>query len=313
MAKSTQLHEPDLAVLTKTGILRQKQPNYYVMRIKAVAGDLSARQLSCIAAVAEQYGKGVLHLSTRQGVEIHNVHRDNLEKALLELQQAGVEMGASGSRVRVIVACPGEETCKWGVFETKKIARELDKRYFNQDTPSKYKMAVTGCSNNCTKATENDIGIRGAIEPEWDASSCCDCGVCVKFCPVQAITRKPVGRGKNKGYRYDIDRKRCINCSICTKQCPSKAWVVGQQGYNLYIGGTMGKIPRFASLLKKQVEGEAELYDLIDKALSCYRKHGRKKERFGHMIDRIGLQAVKDEILGESPESPKNGPPLAGS
>ena len=174
-------------------------------------------------------------------------------------------------------------------------------------------MAVTGCSNNCTKASENDIGIRGAKEPEWIGSSCCDCGLCLKFCPVQAIERKQIGRGKNKGYRYDIDRESCIGCSVCTMQCPGEAWVVARQGYNLYIGGTMGKIPRFASLLKKQVEGEEELYDLIDKALSCYRKHGRKKERFGHMIDRIGLETVKAEILGESLESRKNGHPQSGS
>ena len=106
-----QVYEPDLALLSKAGIMRQRQPDYYVMRLKAVAGDLSVQQLSCIAGVAEQYGRGVVHLSTRQGVEIHYVHRDNLEKAQLELHQGGVEMGASGPRVRVIVACPGDETC----------------------------------------------------------------------------------------------------------------------------------------------------------------------------------------------------------
>ena len=291
------------AALSKSGMFRQKQPDYYVMRIKAVAGDLSVEQLSCIASVAEQYGRGGIHLSTRQGIEIHYVHFDNLEKAHQELIQGGVEMGASGPRVRVIVACPGEETCKWGLFDTKKIARELDKRYFNAEAPSKFKMAVTGCFNNCTKATENDIGIRGAIEPQWNPSSCCDCHLCLKICPPKAIERREHGSNGCMEYLYATDRESCINCNLCTLHCPGEAWVIGRQGYNFYIGGTMGKTPRFATILKKVVEREEELYELADKALACYRKHGRKKERFGHMIDRIGIDTVNAEILGASADS----------
>ena len=61
----------------------------------------------------------------------------------------------------------------------------------------------------------------------------------------------------------------------------------------------MGRIPRFASVLKKLVETEDELYQLIDKAVTYYKENGRKKERFGHMIDRIGLENVKEALLGK--------------
>jgi anaerobic sulfite reductase subunit C len=287
--------ELDLTALSRVGMMRQKQPDYYVMRLKAVAGDLSASNLIAIASVAEQYGRGFVHLSTRQGVEIHYVHRDNLEPARLALQQAGIEMGACGPRVRVIVACPGGETCRWGVIDTKKLARELDTRYFKQETPSKFKLAVTGCPNNCTKANENDIGIRGAIEPEWSSPECTDCGLCVSLCPLNAIERKD----RDEGYSFVIDQDRCINCSICTSLCPTNAWVAARKGYTLFIGGTMGRIPRFASVLKKMVVTDEELFLLIERAIALYREKGRKKERFGHMIDRIGLENVREELLGE--------------
>jgi dissimilatory sulfite reductase (desulfoviridin) alpha/beta subunit len=288
--------ELDMSALGKVGMMRQKQPDNYVMRLKAVAGDMTASQLACVAEVAEKYGKGFVHLSTRQGIEIHYVHRDHLEKARLELQKAGIEMGACGPRVRVIVACPGDETCRWGVIDTKKIARELDTRYFKQETPSKFKLAVTGCSNNCTKANENDIGVRGAIEPEWVADDCNDCGLCITLCPVNSIER----RDNDEGFIYAVDQNSCINCSICTSLCPSNSWVIGRKGYTLFIGGTMGRIPRFATVLKKIVESEDELYMLIEKAIACYRNNGRKKERFGHMIDRLGFEKVKEELLGKS-------------
>jgi len=281
----------------RDGVLRQKQPDYYLLRLKAVAGDLTGTQLACIALVAERYGRGAVHLSTRQGIEIHHVHHDNLDAARLVLETAGVAMGASGNRVRVIVACPGSLTCKSGSLETKHIAKELDARFFNLEAPYKFKMAVTGCANNCTKANENDIGVRGATEPEWIAAPCCDCGLCVKLCPVKAIERQD-NADVAEGYRYHVDRERCINCSICTKQCPAKAWIAARQGCTFFIGGTMGKTPRFATMLKRMVENEEELYALVERAFTFYRTHGRKRERFGHTIDRIGLEQAKAEILG---------------
>ena len=291
-----QVQEPYVAPVSKVGMMGQRQPNYYVLRLKAVAGNLTVSQLSCIAGVAERYGRGAVHLSTRQGVEIHYVHRDNLENAEIELKQGGVELGSCGPRVRVIVGCPGAETCRMGVFDTKKIASELDARYFKQDTPSKFKMAVTGCANNCTKANENDIGVRGAIEPKWIQKACSDCSLCISLCPVNAIERQ-----ENKdGHTYASDQEKCINCNICTSNCTDKAWVVGRKGYTLFIGGTMGRVPRFASILKKVVESEEELYSLIENAVTFYRGNGQKKERFGHMIDRIGLDKVKEEILGKA-------------
>lgn len=41
-------------------------------------------------------------------------------------------------------------------------------------------IAVTGCPNNCARATENDNGVMGAIVPGWDAVACNDCGACAK-------------------------------------------------------------------------------------------------------------------------------------
>ena len=62
----------------------------------------------------------------------------------------------------------------------------------------------------------------------------------------------------------------------------------------------MGRIPRFASILKKMVETEDELYLLIEKTVQVYKDNAQKKERFGHMINRIGLENVKEEIFGNS-------------
>jgi len=284
----------DLAAYKKVGMIQQRQKEYFAMRLRAVGGDLTANQIRKIADVAERYGKGGVHLSTRQGVEIHYVHHSNLEKARAELASENVYMGACGPRVRIVVACPGNATCRWGIIDTKEIARDLDSRYFGQETPHKFKMAVTGCPHNCAKATENDIGVMGAILPRWDAKTCIDCQLCVNICPTKAIVRDKGSEGD--AARYILDEDKCINCSICTSSCPVNSWTPAATGYNLFIGGTMGKIPRLATLLKRLIPNKEELYRLIENSLRYYQKHGRKRERFGHMIDRIGIENVKEEI-----------------
>lgn len=280
--------EFDLAALKKVGMIQQKQPEYFALRLHGVGGEFSAAQLQKVAEVARQYGRGQVHLSTRQGIEIHYVHYTKLEEARQELEKAGILMGACGPRIRVVVACPGERTCRWGIIDTQKIARELDERYFRQDTPHKFKMAVTGCPHNCAKATENDLGIMGGIRPAWHPESCTHCNLCVNTCPTGAICQKDGA--------YLLEESKCINCSICTSNCPTDSWVAAKKGYMVWIGGTMGKIPRLASKLKT-VETEEELYQLVGRIVAYYRKNGRKRERFGHMIDRIGETRVKEELL----------------
>jgi dissimilatory sulfite reductase (desulfoviridin) alpha/beta subunit len=150
-------------------------------------------------------------------------------------------------------------------------------------------MAVTGCPHNCAKASENDLGVMGGIIPEWVEDSCSDCGLCVSICPTKAI--------RQVGHEYVVDLPKCINCSICTASCPTGAWKIASKGYILWIGGTMGKIPRLATRLGDLVESEERLYELVKNTVEYYRRTGRKKERFGHTIDRIGPEIVKEAIL----------------
>ncbi|OPY88429.1 MAG: Anaerobic sulfite reductase subunit C [Syntrophaceae bacterium PtaU1.Bin231] len=287
---------PDLNALKKVGMIQQKQRDYFAMRLHAIGGDFTAAQLKKVADVAERFGRGEVHLTARQGIEIHFVHHSKLEPARRELESAGITMGACGSRVRIITACPGAATCHWGVIDTKEIARDLDQKYFRQDTPYKFKMAVTGCPHNCAKATENDIGIMGGVDPVWDPAACTDCGLCISICPTKAILRKDTEKDVLDAVGYILDRARCLLCSICSVSCPAGAWKAGKQGGLLWLGGTMGKIPRLATRFPELIESKDRLHAMIDRALAIYRRHGRKKERFGHMLDRYGIEQVIEEI-----------------
>lgn len=259
------------------------------MRLRAVGGNLTSNQLAVVADVADRYGAGEVHLTTRQGIELPGVHKDHLTEAQQMLERAGLRMGADGNRVRIIIACPGSNTCRFGSIDTRHIAEELDRRYFRLDVPYKIKIGVTGCANNCGKARESDIGVMGMRIPVWSEEQCIGCGACVKMCPVHAITCTDE--------RYQRDESVCIGCSVCSVLCPKSAWGPESTGYTLLIGGTLGKKPRLGIPLRTNIQTEDELFDLIEKTLKFYQKHGQPKERLGHVMSRMGEDQAIREIL----------------
>ena len=75
---------------------------------------------------------------------------------------------------RFAAAC-GKVCCYINSYD---IAVKLNDRYFGRELPHKFKFGVTGCQNNCLKAEENDVGIKGAAQISWKEGSCIHCGVC---------------------------------------------------------------------------------------------------------------------------------------
>jgi dissimilatory sulfite reductase (desulfoviridin) alpha/beta subunit/TusA-related sulfurtransferase len=286
--------------LKRIGIIAQKQKNTYLIRLRTVAGDLTADHLAAIGRVASAYGRGEVHLTTRQAVEIHNIPLQDLDAARKELEQGGLVLGVCGPRGRGIVACPGAATCTSGIIETKELAAALDAGYFRVNAPHKFKIGISGCANNCSKPVENDVGIMGAVLPGWDAAACISCRLCISICPAEAI-----GEEDNA---FRLDREKCIHCGLCIRNCPTSAWTAKRTGYTLYLGGTMGKRPRLGTRAKLLVESQEELLGLVRRAFDWYAAQGRKKERFGHTLDRIGVKKALTEIFGKDPAGSGDAP-----
>jgi dissimilatory sulfite reductase (desulfoviridin) alpha/beta subunit len=63
----------------------------------------------------------------------------------------------------------------------------------------------------------------------------------------------------------------------------------------IFVGGKMGKNPRFADRLPGTIE-ESELELTIEAVLAWYAAHGNAGERFGSVLDRRGIATMLGEL-----------------
>ena len=286
----------DKSSLKANGFMPQIQKDRYSMRLKVVGGEVSVEMLSTIAEIARKYGQGYVHLTSRQGVEIPFIRLEDIEEIKEVLAKSNIELGAAGPKVRSITACQGGKCCPHGAIDAGAVAKKLDARYFGRALPHKFKIGVTGCPNNCLKAEENDLGVKGAVEKTWRAEDCIFCGACEKVCKRKAISVKS---GTIKFYD-----SRCNHCGKCVKTCPKKA-LRGVNGYSLSFGGTFGgNIVKGKKLLPLITDDET-LFRVCDATLEFFEKNARRGERLAAVIKRTGvasLQTVLEKAVASATE-----------
>lgn len=274
----------DYGTLKKGGFMRQKQKNNFSLRLRVVGGALTAENLKKISEVAEKFGNGSVHLTSRQGVEIPFIKLEDIEAVKEELKKGGCEPGVCGPRVRTVTACQGNAICPSGNIDCGDIARKLDRRYFGRELPHKFKFGVTGCQNNCLKAEENDMGVKGASKVTWNQESCIYCNVCAKACREGAIT---VTEGS-----LTFEEDKCNYCGRCEKACPTGAWQ-GESAYIVSFGGLFGNTISKGDSFLPLITTEEQLFRVADRAIQFFEEYARPGERFKFTIDRIGAEKFR--------------------
>ncbi len=276
-------------LLKKGGFMRQYQKDNFSLRLKIIAGRVEASQLPKLAEVAEKYGKGYVHLTTRQGVEIPFIQLKDVDAVKRELAEVGLTPGVCGPRVRTIIACQGNTLCPYGLVNAEEIGAKADQRYYGKELPHKFKLAFTGCINSCAKPQENDFGSMGVVDPEWESENCSQCRLCEDICSSGAIRF-------NESDQLQYDSSICNLCGDCIRVCPMDCWKAKRVGHTVFVGGRIGRHPELARELARLVD-EERLFELMDRTIEFFTAQAKRGERFGATLSRVGWENFKQEVL----------------
>ncbi|HEY3297580.1 MAG TPA: nitrite/sulfite reductase, partial [Armatimonadota bacterium] len=145
------------------GIYEQRENDTYMVRIRGAAGIFLPYQVKLIADLAEEFGDGIVHVTTRQDLQIHRVLIQDTPLILERLIDSGLSTrGGGGNTVRNISACPHAGICRGEAFDVTPYALALteylitDRANFN--LPRKFKVAFSGCGQDCSLASVTDLG-----------------------------------------------------------------------------------------------------------------------------------------------------------
>lgn len=146
------------------GVYGQRQDGVNMIRAKLPAGIVTPAQLEALAVIAEKFGGGKGHVTTRQNVQYHFVPSADVEEALRILADAGITTKeACGHSVRNWTCCPFAGVAKDEPFDptpyVEALARHLLRGPYSSTLPRKLKPSLGGCcGTDCSQAFINDLG-----------------------------------------------------------------------------------------------------------------------------------------------------------
>jgi len=141
-----------------------------MQRIKIPFGKLSARQLEVLAELAEEYSDQILHVTTRQDIQLHFVHIEDTPDLMRRLAAVGITTReACGNSVRNVTACPLAGICRDESFDVSPYARALAFYLLGheagQNMGRKFKVAFSGCAQHaCGLTGFHDIGCIARVQ-----------------------------------------------------------------------------------------------------------------------------------------------------
>ncbi|WP_234497766.1 sulfite reductase subunit C [Vibrio maritimus] len=279
-----------------------------MISVRIPGGIMPAYLLSTAQEIAEKYGNGIIHLTTRQklampGIRYQDIPKVNkaLKPFIKDITQdiCGVEVedleaGYQSIGGRNIVACQGSQICQKANTDTTGLAQRLEHHVY----PNKYhlKIVTAGCPNDCAKANMSDFGILGIAKINFTPERCIGCGACVSACSHHAVNCLSIENGKAVK-----EESKCIGCGECVLACPTLAWQRDpKQLYMVKLGGrTSKKTPRVGKVFLNWVT-EDVLHQVLENLFEFEKemlKGVPKYLHMGHLIDKGGYMRFKERVL----------------
>ena len=280
----------DLGVHMKGGVITERDVQYCTVRIRLPAGIFSVEQMRGIATIAKRYGKGFVHCTARQTVEIPHVDPKKLRALEKALMKNGTPIGSERDEIVNVIACPGTERCKFANIDTASLAKKIDQKLFGKIMPVKMRIAVSGCPNACTSPMLNEIGIMGRVRPVRIEGQCTGCGTCVEYCKEDAII---IRNGLS-----ELNEDKCVQCGVCVQSCPFDLLKAEDRHFLILVGGRRGRHPHVGRELIT-VPDEETVIKAVEKIVDWVYRRAWSGRMLSDQMNDLQFETFRDDIKKE--------------
>src|SRR5580692_8380729 len=142
--------------------------NSYMCRLRMPNGILSAAQFAGVADLAERYGGGYAHVTTRANLQIREIEARNSVAVIEAIQDLGLcSRGSGADNIRNVTGTPTAGIDPQELIDTRRYAREWHFHILNDRSlyglPRKFNVAFDGAGTIAVLEDTNDIGF-AAVE-----------------------------------------------------------------------------------------------------------------------------------------------------
>lgn len=144
------------------GLYYQLDHTSHMQRIKLPAGLMDKRQALELADIADEYGRGVIHVTTREDVQMHWIDLGKVIEIYERLHKVGITTrGACSDSVRNVTGCIHSGTWPGELFDVTPYALAVHEYFLfhplNLTQPRKFKIAFATCEYDCVQSRINEI------------------------------------------------------------------------------------------------------------------------------------------------------------
>ncbi|MGE7872059.1 nitrite/sulfite reductase [Bacillus paramycoides] len=148
---------------------RPKEAGYFMMRVNIPSGIITNAQAEALASIAEDYGRDVLDITTRQAIQFHWLEIQQIPDIFKRLARVGLSSaGACGDITRNITGNPLAGIDANELFDTTLIVKEIYEYFQHNEEfsnlPRKFKMSISSNIYNSANAEINCVAFTPATK-----------------------------------------------------------------------------------------------------------------------------------------------------
>ena len=149
-----------------TNVQPQKQFGYVMATATTPLGDLTSEQMRVVGELARAYSDGTVRVTVDQNLVFRWVNVGDVRELFRRLSAASLGL-ADASSVADVASCPGAESCRLAVTQSRGLGRLLEEHLRSRPdlvaAADGARIKISGCPNGCGQHHIATIGFQGSV------------------------------------------------------------------------------------------------------------------------------------------------------